>query len=74
MQSIKFTAVFADSVKNQVLNPQGIEVSEAEVRMTLTSGQIVDLLEKLAAALPRCLELETKFPCEVSVLNERLQR
>ena len=53
MQSIKFTAVFADSVKDQVLNPQGIEVSEAEVRVTLTSGQIVDLMLLLAVALAK---------------------
>ena len=56
MKTFEFTAVFAVSVEEQVLNPQGILVSQSQMKVTLTPKQIVDLMGLLAVALPKVLD------------------
>ncbi len=56
MKAFKFNAVFAHSVEEQVLNPQGISVPRYQLQVTLTPKQIVDLMEQLAVALPKVLD------------------
>ena len=55
MKTFYFTSVFGNSVKEEVLNPEGILVPQSQMRMTLTPKQIVDLMEQLAIALPNVL-------------------
>jgi len=51
MKSFEFEAVYVESERDLVLNPQDILVPEFKVRMTLTEDQIEDLLLKLLPKL-----------------------